>query len=281
MTERKMIIIEKAVDLFAEKGYAATSVQDITNACGISKGAFYLSFKTKDDLLLEIFKYFSNKLSNRMTEAMMKSIEPDARLELFYQIYFEEIARYSNFILMYIREQTKTLNDEMIHVLNDFKKRTYEQQSMILTSIYGAKIEKHLPDLHVLINGILSGYMEIIIFNKDTLNFYDLAKYLVTITNSIIENLEEPFLQEEQILGFSVSLNEKLASKSNVLTAIEQLMLQPLDDHIMTTLEIIKEEVEREHPRKPLLTGMMSNLKEAKEAIQFVQLLQNYITTLT
>src|SRR5699024_12037121 len=100
---------------------------------------------------------------------------------------------------MYIREQTKTLNDEMIHVLNDFKKRTYEQQSMILTSIYGAKIEKHLPDLHVLINGILSGYMEIIIFNKDTLNFYDLAKYLVIITNYIIKNLEEHFIQKKKI----------------------------------------------------------------------------------
>lgn len=281
MTERKVKIIEKAVDLFAENGYAATSVQDITNACGISKGAFYLSFKTKDDLLLEIFKHFSNKLSERMTLTTMKSIEPNARLELFYQIYFEEIAQYSNFILMYIREQTKSLNEEMIHILNDFKKNNYEQQSTILTAIYGDHIREHLPDLHVVINGILSGYMEIIVFNKDTLDFPKLARHLVSITNSIIENLTDPFLKEEQILGFSVSLNDIDVTKEHVLTAIGKLTEQSLDESTSLSLEIIQEELERDQVRKPLLIGMLSNLKEAKETIQFVQLLQNYITTLT
>lgn len=280
MTERKVIIIEKSVDLFAENGYAATSVQDITNACGISKGAFYLSFKTKDDLLLEIFRHFSNKLSERMTLTTMKSIEPNARLELFYQIYFEEIAQYSNFILMYIREQTKTLNDEMISILNEFKKKNYEQQSTILTAIYGEKIRKHLPDLHVVINGVLSGYMEIIVFNKDTLDIPRLAKYLVSITNSIIENLTEPFLKEEQILGFSVSLNETDVTKKHVLDAIKHLKRQSLDHSSMMSLEIIQEELNREDIRKPLLTGMIANLKDNTETIQFVQLLQIYVSTL-
>lgn len=62
MTKRRILIIEKSSELFAENGFAATSVQDITDACGISKGAFYLSFKSKESLLFAIFEYFSNKL---------------------------------------------------------------------------------------------------------------------------------------------------------------------------------------------------------------------------
>ncbi len=43
--------MEKALELFSEQGFEATSVQQITERCGISKGAFYLSFKTKDELV--------------------------------------------------------------------------------------------------------------------------------------------------------------------------------------------------------------------------------------
>lgn len=47
-------IIDAAEKLFAEKGYAATSVQDILDALGMSKGGFYHYFDTKMELLTEV-----------------------------------------------------------------------------------------------------------------------------------------------------------------------------------------------------------------------------------
>ncbi len=47
MKEKERLIIEMAMKLFAAKGVNATSVQEIVTACGISKGAFYLYFKSK------------------------------------------------------------------------------------------------------------------------------------------------------------------------------------------------------------------------------------------
>ncbi len=47
MKEKERLIIEMAMKLFATKGVNATSVQEIVTACGISKGAFYLYFKSK------------------------------------------------------------------------------------------------------------------------------------------------------------------------------------------------------------------------------------------
>jgi AcrR family transcriptional regulator len=48
-------IVDAAVDLFAEKGFDATSVQEIVARAAVTKGALYHYFTAKDDLLYEIY----------------------------------------------------------------------------------------------------------------------------------------------------------------------------------------------------------------------------------
>lgn len=55
-------IIEVAKRLFEEKNYDDVSVLDITNAAGVSKGAFYLHFETKEDLLQHIANEHFDKI---------------------------------------------------------------------------------------------------------------------------------------------------------------------------------------------------------------------------
>lgn len=49
-------LMDAAVDLYAEKGYAQTSVDDICTAIGASRATFYLHFKSKRDALLSKWK---------------------------------------------------------------------------------------------------------------------------------------------------------------------------------------------------------------------------------
>lgn len=49
--QRRKQIIEVAIELFDEKGYANTKISDISEACGISKGLVYRYFETKLDIL--------------------------------------------------------------------------------------------------------------------------------------------------------------------------------------------------------------------------------------
>jgi AcrR family transcriptional regulator len=51
---QKERIISVALDLFAEKGYDLTPVQRIIDEAGISKGAFYHYFKSKEDIIIEL-----------------------------------------------------------------------------------------------------------------------------------------------------------------------------------------------------------------------------------
>ncbi len=46
-----------AVELFANQGYANTSVQQIVEAAGVTKGAMYHYFRSKDDLLFGIYEH--------------------------------------------------------------------------------------------------------------------------------------------------------------------------------------------------------------------------------
>jgi AcrR family transcriptional regulator len=48
-------ILAAAVALFAEKGFDATSVQEIVERAAVTKGALYHYFSAKDDLLYEIY----------------------------------------------------------------------------------------------------------------------------------------------------------------------------------------------------------------------------------
>jgi AcrR family transcriptional regulator len=47
---RRPEIIAAAIDLFAEKGYAATRLDDVAKRAGVSKGTLYLYFASKDEL---------------------------------------------------------------------------------------------------------------------------------------------------------------------------------------------------------------------------------------
>jgi AcrR family transcriptional regulator len=52
--ESRKRIIDAAEKLFGEKGFQATSVQDVLDALGISKGGFYHYFETKMELLTAV-----------------------------------------------------------------------------------------------------------------------------------------------------------------------------------------------------------------------------------
>jgi AcrR family transcriptional regulator len=49
--ERRTEILDAAQDLFLSRGYDATTVNDLLNAVGLSKGAFYHHFAAKEEVL--------------------------------------------------------------------------------------------------------------------------------------------------------------------------------------------------------------------------------------
>ncbi len=64
-SEKRTLIMETSLKLFAEQGFHATSISQITKKAGISKGLVYNYFESKNEILSEIMKWaFENIYSN-------------------------------------------------------------------------------------------------------------------------------------------------------------------------------------------------------------------------
>ncbi|MCL4487983.1 MAG: TetR/AcrR family transcriptional regulator [Chloroflexi bacterium] len=66
---------EKSKRLFEQHGLRKTSVDEITQAVGISKGAFYLFYDSKEDLFLEIMEQMESELRGSVFAHTLKPQE--------------------------------------------------------------------------------------------------------------------------------------------------------------------------------------------------------------
>ncbi|CAN5294735.1 TetR/AcrR family transcriptional regulator [soil metagenome] len=75
-------LIRVSVELFAEKGYAYTSVQEIVEAAGVTKGALYHYFTAKDDLLFDIYDRILSLQRAHIDEIVARELPPLETLRL-------------------------------------------------------------------------------------------------------------------------------------------------------------------------------------------------------
>jgi TetR/AcrR family transcriptional regulator, transcriptional repressor for nem operon len=68
--QRRAELLAAGQALFLAKGIAGTSLEDITQLAGVSKGLFYLYFSAKEDLVLALQEQFSRDLAARMRAAV-------------------------------------------------------------------------------------------------------------------------------------------------------------------------------------------------------------------
>lgn len=67
-TRRK--VLTAATDLFAERGYAATTMDEVADAAGVSKGALFYNFDSKQALFADILDQATGRLVEVQTEAV-------------------------------------------------------------------------------------------------------------------------------------------------------------------------------------------------------------------
>ncbi len=63
-------ILNQAMKIFLEKGYHGTSIDDITRAAKLTKGALYWHFRSKEDLLKRIIQEYEGRFLDGMIQAV-------------------------------------------------------------------------------------------------------------------------------------------------------------------------------------------------------------------
>ena len=85
-------ILDTVSPIFNKKGYSATSMNDITEATGLTKGAIYGNFKNKEDLALAAFNHNIRFIIDKITVILTEIDSPLAKLHAltnFYRNYYK------------------------------------------------------------------------------------------------------------------------------------------------------------------------------------------------
>lgn len=80
-------IVEKTAPIFNMKGYAGTSLNDITVATGLTKGSIYGNFSNKDEVALAAFDYNLNNNVSKIEAEMSNQVSIKGKLLVYVSIY--------------------------------------------------------------------------------------------------------------------------------------------------------------------------------------------------
>ena len=102
---RRRQLFDTALDLFAERGYAATTMDDIAVAAGVTKPLVYQHFESKRALYLELLDVVATELTERIVLATATADGPRQQVELgFAGCFALLIENESAFRLLYGRD---------------------------------------------------------------------------------------------------------------------------------------------------------------------------------
>ncbi|WP_329260948.1 TetR/AcrR family transcriptional regulator [Streptomyces sp. NBC_01478] len=114
---RRQKIIDTAASLFAQQGYAATSINDLGRAVGLAKGALYYYIGSKENLLIEIQSRVLGPLLARAKEIAALDEVPLLRLRLLSESLLTIIFRRLDHIWVYEHDYRSLSGDELEIVL--------------------------------------------------------------------------------------------------------------------------------------------------------------------
>lgn len=111
-------ILSAAIRLFQQKGYHATSMQDIADAVGLQKGSLYHYISGKEDLLVVINHDAISRYNARLAEVKAMDLPVRQRLELAVRYHLHGIAENLDMLTIFLRE-SYALNEDQQQVISE------------------------------------------------------------------------------------------------------------------------------------------------------------------
>lgn len=143
-------ILEYAIKLFRDKGYHATSMQDLADAVGLQKGSLYHYISSKEDLLMKIIDRAMRALMVKAAAIDREKLEPTEKLHRAIQEQIEAVASNLGSLTVFIRE-THALTPEQKDVIWTARRRYRELYGSIINEGISSgifrEVDPHLVSL--------------------------------------------------------------------------------------------------------------------------------------
>jgi len=91
LVDSRQEILRTAARLFQQRGYDATSMNDVAAALKLSKGGLYHHFQSKDEILFEIMNHAMEITQERVLAPVRSIADPEERLRTLIRLHIEVV----------------------------------------------------------------------------------------------------------------------------------------------------------------------------------------------
>ncbi len=256
---KRQLIMDTALELFAENGIESTSIKQITDRCGISKGAFYLSFTSKDELIFAMIEHFISEFVAEIDRSVRQSMNSDKLLYNFFYSFFSQFQGKSQHAKIFMKENLTALNQEIFLVLNKYDEFINSIIFSIIDQQFPQLNENMRADLAYTIKGFSKFYPELSILSNYPVDLDSLCQSLVEKTTILAREASIPFVTAEY---FNTPLLSCLSpSKEQLLELLEKTKGEITDEIIEQSISLLSQNLEEMTLPKAVIQGLLKNLQ--------------------
>ena len=299
MNDRKLHVVNMAHQLFIEKGFQATSIQDILDYSGISKGTFYNYFSSKSELLIAIYKTIYKKLEKDRNDLLIG--QNPSSIEVFIkQVELQMISNRKNKLIALYEEVLSSNDADLKQFVQRSRLNSLRWYYNRFIDIFGEEKKPFLLDCAIMFQGILQHNVQ---YNRmahetgekiNSVVRYSVAR-LVKIVDEVSDSgdqLIEPKTLEKWVPDCPKNNHEILTQLVKLALTLRASISKSIKDlneqnKYHELLDFIQEEIiHTRSPRKFLIQSALLSLKQnpallwKKELEQLDELIEAFYSSM-
>jgi AcrR family transcriptional regulator len=283
------------MQLFSAKGSSVTSMQEIAEVCGMSKGSLYLHFKSKEELEKSIYELIASRIKDEILRVDQDPLlAPKEQLRKQTEVLLVHFLEIREFLLKQFHDQMppgkppfdkENIRQEMLATLQWFNNK--------LKTIYGPDVEPYTMEIGMFMGSMLGSYIRFLFMPGFHLNVGIIADHQIQLLDDIVASIlrrrPEPLIPMEAVGQLGQLCQTDMRTQRHPLIVIKtmknelkKIQLEPdVREDAMESLNIMEKELLALQPSRAVLKGMLANLEgiEDLEAL-FTELKSTIVTVL-
>jgi AcrR family transcriptional regulator len=138
--DQRDLIRARAAELFATQGYAATSMNEVAKACGLSKPAVYHYFADKESLLLDIADGHVSRLLSMVEAVTAAAVPGDDARQLLHVLIERLVAEYAG-----AQHAHRVLTEDVRFLPPADRERVLDKQRLVVDA-FARQVARLRPD---------------------------------------------------------------------------------------------------------------------------------------
>ncbi|AUO05623.1 TetR/AcrR family transcriptional regulator [Paenibacillus polymyxa] len=281
-------IVQSAIRLFMEKGYRATSIQDIADDCSIAKGSLYKFFESKEELFVSILKQRQQYMMDEV-ERIRKMALPRRETYLAEIMgLFQFFGRHGYYISRDYNEFPSASNDNISTLIHQIQIQMFSYYQNLLMRQYGSAILDWKWDVTAMFSGMIREYTFHLLFAYKPITVEKLAGFIAERMDDLVQGLSkcspQPLLTYEFMKEYEeVDLESLVPTSSARISVLFQAILSIIPDlyipnarkkELQQVTVLLEEELENKAPRAFLIQALLRDLAAEAELSFYAHQLQ-------